>query len=287
MKKLLHEPLVHFLLLGLLVFAGFRFASRSEVGEPGQIVVTQAQIESLVTGYTRTWQRRPTTLELEVLIREYIREEVCTREAMALGLDKDDSVIRRRLRQKLEFIFDSVASQVEPTDEELAQYLKTHAKAFHGERQFTFSQVYLDPQKHGESLTRDVAQMLTQLRLAGLKADLSPMGDSLLLEQTFAAVPAGEVSKQFGEKFMTKLVDLPLGEWSGPIESGYGVHLVLVTQRSDGEMRALAEVRDTVRRDWLNAQRSETNEKFYQALLKRYTVTIEDPRLAFAGKAAR
>jgi parvulin-like peptidyl-prolyl cis-trans isomerase-like protein len=284
MKKLLHEPLVHFLLLGLLVFAGFKFTSRNEAGEPGKIVVTQAQVESLVTGYTRTWQRPPTNLELEGLIREYIREEVCTREALALGLDKDDSVIRRRLRQKLEFISDSVASQAEPTDGELQRYLQAHADNFRGERQFTFSQVYLDPQKHGENLTRDVNQLLAQLRLTGSQPDLSKLGDSLLLEQNFEGIPVGEVSKQFGEKFAAKLVELPVGEWSGPIESGYGLHLVLVTDRKDGSLPALTDVRETVKRDWINAQRSETNEKFYQALLKRYTVTVEDPRLAFAEK---
>ena len=284
MKKLLHEPLVHFLLLGLLVFAGFKFTSRNEVGEPGKIVVTQAQVESLVNGFSRTWQRPPTTLELEGLIREYIREEVCTREALALGLDKDDSVIRRRLRQKLEFISDSVASQADPTEEQLQQYLQAHANSFRGERQFTFSQVYLDPQKHGENLTRDINQMLAELRLAGSKPDISKMGDSLLLEQNFEAVPVGEVSKQFGEKFAAKLAELPAGEWSGPIESGYGLHLVIVNDRKDGSVPALADVRETVKRDWVNAQRSETNEKFYQALLRRYTVTIEDPRLAFAEK---
>ena len=283
MKKLLHEPLVHFLLLGLLVFAGFRFTSRNEAGEPGKIVVTQAQVESLVTGFTRTWQRPPTNLELEGLIREYIREEVCTREALALGLDKDDSVIRRRLRQKLEFISDSVAAQAEPTDEQLREYLHAHAEGFRGQRQFTFSQVYLDPQKHGENLSRDINQLLAQLRLAGSRPDLSKLGDSLLLEQSFEAVSVGEVSKQFGEKFAAKLVELPVGEWRGPIESGYGLHLVIVTERKDGSLPALADVRETVKRDWVNAQRSETNEKFYQALLKRYTVTIEDPRLAFAG----
>ena len=283
MKKLLHEPLVHFLLLGLLVFAGFKFTSRNDAGEPGKIVVNQAQVESLVNGFTRTWQRPPTTLELEGLIREYIREEVCTREALALGLDKDDSVIRRRLRQKLEFISDSVASQAEPTDEALEKYLQTHADNFRAQRQFTFSQVYLDPQKHGENLSRDVDQLLGQLRLAGSRPDLSKLGDSLLLEQDFAAVSVGEVSKQFGEKFAAKLVELPIGEWSGPIESGYGLHLVFVNERKDGSLPALADVRETVKRDWVNAQRSETNEKFYQALLKRYTVTIEDPRLAFAG----
>jgi len=283
MKKLLREPLVHFLLLGLLVFAGFKFTSRSDAGEPGKIVVTQAQVESLVTGFTRTWQRPPTNLELEGLIREHIREEVCTREALALGLDKDDSVIRRRLRQKLEFISDSVASQAEPTDEALEKYLQAHPENFRAQRQFTFSQVYLDPQKHGENLSRDVDQLLGQLRLAESRPDLSKLGDSLLLEQDFEAVSGGEVSKQFGEKFAAKLVELPVGEWSGPVESGYGLHLVIVTERKDGSLPALADVRETVKRDWVNAQRSETNEKFYQALLKRYTVTIEDPRLAFAG----
>lgn len=287
MKKLLHEPLVHFLLLGLIVFAGFKLTSRNGAGEPGKIVVTQAQVESLVTGFTRTWQRPPTNLELEGLIREYIREEVCTREALALGLDKDDSVIRRRLRQKLEFISDSVASQADPTDEQLQKYLQTHAESFRGERQFTFSQVYIDPQKHGENLTRDINQMLAALRLAGSKPDLSKMGDSFLLEQNFEALTVGEVSKQFGEKFAANLADLPVGEWSGPIESGYGLHLVLVTDRRDGSAPALAEVRETVKRDWINAQRAETNEKFYQALLKRYTVTVEDPRLAFAEKDPR
>ena len=287
MKKLLHEPLVHFLLLGFVVFAGFRFTSRNDAGEPGKIVVTQAQVESLVNGFTRTWQRPPTNLELEGLVREYIREEVSTREALALGLDKDDSVIRRRLRQKLEFVSDSVASQAEPTDEALQKYLQDHRESFRAQRQFTFSQVYLDPQKHGENLNRDVNQLLAQLRLAGSRPDLSKLGDSLLIEQDFEAVPVGEVSKQFGEKFAAKLVELPVGEWSGPIESGYGVHLVIVSERKEGSLPELADVRETVKRDWVNAQRSETNEKFYQALLKRYTVTIEDPRLAFAGSDQR
>jgi hypothetical protein len=287
MKKLLHEPLVHFLLLGFLVFAGFRFASRNEAGEPGKIVVTQAQVESLANGFSRTWQRPPTNLELEGLVREYIREEVCTREALALGLDKDDSVIRRRLRQKLEFISDSVASQADPTDEALQKYLQAHAESFRGQRQLTFSQVYLDPQKHGENLGRDISQLLAQLRLAGSRPDLSKLGDSLLLEQDFEGVSVGEVSKQFGEKFAAKLVDLPIGEWTGPIESGYGLHLVIINERQDGSLPALADVRESVKRDWVNAQRSETNEKFYQALLKRYTVAIEDSRLAFAGTNQR
>lgn len=284
MKKFLHEPLVHFLFLGFLVFAGFKILAGNETSEPGKIVVTQAQIESLVTGFTRTWQRPPTTLELEGLIREHIREEVCTREAIALGLDRDDSIIRRRLRQKLEFISDNVASQAEPTDEQLQKYLEGHPDNYRTERRFTFTQVFLDPQKHGGNLAHDTNQMLAELRLGGNNPDVWKMGDSRLLEPTYEAITASEISKQFGEAFSTKLVDLPIGEWSGPVESAYGIHLVLLADRKDESLPPLGEVREAVKRDWLNSQRSETNEKLYQALLQRYTVTVEDPRLAFVEK---
>jgi parvulin-like peptidyl-prolyl isomerase len=286
MKKLLHEPLVHFILLGALVFTGFKFFSKNESNPPGAIVVTQGKIESLVTGFTRTWQRPPTREELNGLIRDYVREEVCAREAMALGLDKEDTVIRRRLRQKLEFISESVAAQANPTDAELQKYLEAHREKFRRERQFTFRQVYLDPQRHGINLNRDAAQLLIQLQQAGNDSNISVFGDPFLLDQEYKRVPTGEVSKQFGEKFAATLGDLPVGQWQGPIESGYGTHLVLILDRDEGRMPVLKEVRDAVKIEWSNAQRSETNEKFYEALLKRYTVTIEDSLYAKSVRGA-
>lgn len=286
MKKLLHEPLVHFMLLGVLVFTGFKFFSKNESNPPDTIVVTQGKIESLVTGFTRTWQRPPTREELNGLIRDYVREEVCAREAMALGLDKEDTVIRRRLRQKLEFISESVAAQANPTEAELQQYLEVHREKFRSELQLTFRQVYLDPQRHGINLNRDAAQLLIQLQQAGTDSDISVSGDPFLLDQEYKGVPAGEVSKQFGEKFAARLGDLPVGQWQGPIESGYGTHLVLILDRDEGRMPVLKEVRDAVKLEWSNAQRSETNEKFYEALLKRYTVTIEDSLYAKSVRGA-
>lgn len=286
MKKLLHEPLVHFMLLGVLVFTGFKFFSKNESNPPDTIVVTQGKIESLVTGFTRTWQRPPTREELNGLIRDYVREEVCAREAMALGLDKEDTVIRRRLRQKLEFISESVAAQANPTEAELQQYLEAHREKFRSELQLTFRQVYLDPQRHGINLNRDAAQLLIQLQQAGTDSDISVSGDPFLLDQEYKRVPAGEVSKQFGEKFAARLGDLPVGQWQGPIESGYGTHLVLILDRDEGRMPVLKEVRDAVKLEWSNAQRSETNEKFYEALLKRYTVTIEDSLYAKSVRGA-
>jgi hypothetical protein len=209
------------------------------------------------------------------MVRERVREEVYYREAMAMGLDKDDTVIRRRLRQKMEFISDDIAAQKEPTDEELNTYLQTHIDMFRLEPRFSFSQVYLNPEKHGNNLDRDSAQLLIQLNQSDNATDPASQGDPLMMQQQFVALPASEVAKLFGEQFAAKLSELVPGQWQGPVESGYGVHLVLVSERSEERLPTLAEVRDSVRREWDNARRLEANEKFYQELLKRYTVTIE------------
>ena len=137
--RFLREPLVHFLLLGALIFGAFKIIS-SETIEPGKILITQGRIESLETAFSRTWRRPPTASELEGLIRDYVREEVFAREAVALGLDKDDTIIRRRLRQKLEFVSEDVAAHAEPTDEQLRAYLKEHAGSVSRR-----SQVHLPP----------------------------------------------------------------------------------------------------------------------------------------------
>jgi hypothetical protein len=276
MKKLLREPLVHFLLLGAGLFFVYGLMPKSDRGsESGKIVITQGQIEHLVSGFARARLRPPTADELADLIRDRVREEIYCREAMALGLDKDDTVIRNRLRLKMEFLSADIAAVAEPTDADLNVYLQMHPDSFRVEQRFTFRQVYLNPEKHGADLARDAAQLLAQVRLAGSKADLTAFGDPFLLENEFVAVPASEVTKQFGEKFAAKLGGLVPGQWQGPVESGYGMHLVLVTDRTEAHLPALAEVRDVVQREWANARRLEANDKLYQELLKRYTVSIE------------
>jgi hypothetical protein len=280
MKRILKEPLLHFLLLGAASFAAYGLVSNRTSDEPGKIVITQGQVASMVVGFTRTWQRPPTPEELQGLIRDRVREEVYCREALALGLDKNDIIIRRRLRQKIEFVTDDVVAQAQPTDDELSAYLKAHPDPFRVQRQCTFSQVYLNPEKHGENLARDTAQLLAQLNQAGGKADVSALGDSFLLDHKFDALPASEVTKLFGETFAAKLGGLSSSQWQGPVESGYGVHLVFVSQRTEGRLPALMEVRDAVRREWANARRMEANEKLYEAMLKRYVVTIERPQAA-------
>lgn len=140
----------------------------------------------------------------------------------------------------MEFVSDDIAVQREPTDAELTAYLQAHPDKFRVEPRFTFRQVYLNPQKHGSNLAHDAAQLLVQLNQAGDQADLSAMGDALMLEPAFDAVPTSKVEKQFGETFATKLGGLQLGQWQGPVESGYGVHLVKVSARTEGSLPALA-----------------------------------------------
>lgn len=275
MKKILREPLLHFLLIGTAIFAAYGLVSKRSSDEPGKIVISAGQVAAIAEGFTRTWRRPPTQEEIDGLIRDRVQEEVYFRESMALGLDKDDTIIRRRLRQKMEFVTDDVAALAEPTDDELNAYLKAHADTFRVQQRFTFRQVYLNPERHGENLARDTEQLLAQLQHAGDDADVSELGDSFLLEHKFQSLPASEAVKQFGERFAAKLGELPLREWHGPVESGYGLHLVLVSERTEGRVHVLAEARDAVRREWANTRRLESNEKFYQELLKRYTVTIE------------
>jgi hypothetical protein len=275
MRRLLREPLLHFLLLGAALFLAYGLLQRSGGVEPTRIVVTLGQIEQLAAGFAKTWQRPPTSEELAGLVRERVREEVYCREALALGLDSDDTVIRRRLRQKMEFVSDDVAAFAEPTEAELEEYLRAHPDAFRVEPRFTFRQVYLDPQQHAAGLANDAARLLAQLERAGAEADLSTLGDSRMLEPQYADLPASEVGRQFGEPFAKALTGLAPGRWQGPVESGYGVHLVFVRERVEGRLPALAEVREAVRREWDDARRVAANEAFYAELLKRYHVTIE------------
>lgn len=287
MKQVFKEPLLHFLVLGAVLFVVYSVMQKpGQGGEQGKILVTKGQIAHLANGFAQAWRRPPTPEEMAGLVRDRVREEVYAREAIAMGLDKDDTVIRRRLRQKLEFVSEDIVAQAEPTDADLHAYLQAHPEAFRVGPRISFSHVYLSPQRRGRTLKRDAEQLLAQLNRAGAKADASALGDSLMLERSFDALPRGEVAKLFGENFAEKLGGLAPGRWQGPVESGYGVHLVLVNERIEGGMPALAEARDAVRREWANARRLEANEALYQQLLKRYTVTIEglEPEKLAVGK---
>jgi hypothetical protein len=273
--RLIREPLFHFLILGAAIFAVHGLITRHQTDRPGEIVVTQPSIENLVTGFTRTWQRPPTEDELHGLVRDYIREEAAYREALALGLDRDDMIVRRRLQQKLEFVSDDLATRVEPTDAELQSFLKAHRGEFQTEPLYSFRQIYFNPQGHGANLHRDVARVLDRLQHSDSRVHDADLGDPFLLQDNFEDISLADLKKALGEQFASAISALPIGSWQGPIESGYGAHLVYIAKHADGHLPPFAEVREQVRREYLNAKRREATDKFYNALLSHYSVKIE------------
>ncbi len=272
--RIFKEPLLHFLLLGAGLFLLFGLINNNNdvTDTKEEIVVSQGRIETLKATFNKVWQRPPNEQELQGLINEYIREEVLYREALAMGLDRDDTIVRRRMRQKLEFLSEDLITLSEPTEEELEAFLTEYPDRFRQETRFTFQQVYLNAKKRGVSAEANAESLLIELR-AG--ADVSKAGDLLIVEQRFEKSREGEVARTMGKQFLEALQGMSVGEWQGPIVSGFGFHLVQITERIDGLVPELYEIRDAVVREWLAMKRKETNEAFYKGLLEQYVVTME------------
>lgn len=285
MRKLLREPLLHFMLLGFALFLLHGWMAGPGGGSGKGIVITQGRIEQLAAGFARMHQRAPVASELEALIDDAIREEIFYREAKALGLDQDDTIVRRRLRQKLEFVSEDVVPVAEPTDAQLLGYLQANPGKFRSETRYSLSHVYLNPQRHGQRLAGDTQVLLAELQRVGATADASKLGDAFLLEHRFQSVTASELVRLFGAGFETALRTLPTGEWQGPVPSGYGAHLVFVDRRDDGRVAALELVREEARREWIHDQRQQANGRFYADLRKRYEVTVERPTASGGASA--
>jgi hypothetical protein len=232
MKHWLTEPLLHFLLLGFAIFGAYRLLGPDEQ-PPSSIVVTAGIINGQIESFSRTWLRPPTPQEVEELIREYVREEVYYREGMALGLDRDDTVIRRRLKQKLEFVAEAQGIASEPTDDDLRAYLEQRRDAYRTDARLSFVHVFLNVERRGDVVAQDAARLLAGLRSSDEAIDPAALGDPTMLERQFEDVPLRDVAAQFGDGFADRVAQLPAGQWQGPIESAYGVHLVLVGARTD------------------------------------------------------
>ena len=282
LKSLLREPLVHFLLLGAALF-GLDAWLRPSVAPAatGEIVVNEARVRNLAQNFARTWQRPPTREEIDGLVESYVREEVMVREALALGLDRDDTIIRRRLQQKVEFVSDEAAALAKPGDEELAAYLAAHADAFRTDPRVTFEQVYLDPAKRPATLDADAKRLLDALNSAKGSPDVARAGDRLmLLEPRYENATQTDLARLFGDEFAEAVLKQPTGRWAGPVRSGYGVHLVRIEALVPGGTPDLADVRPLVEREWSNARRQELSKAFYDRLRAKYKVTVQMPPAA-------
>ena len=281
MRRFFTEPLVHFVLLGAALYAASFFVPGGNTDAPGdkEIVVSAGKIEQLTALFARTWQRPPTQGELEGIVNDFIREEAAYREGLALGLDRDDTIIRRRLRQKLDFIAEDLAARAQPDDATLTAYLTEHADDFRISPQLTFLQIYLNPEKRGEQLADDARELINRLN-DNPTLDIAELGDRILLEPGYVGLSERDIARLFGQAFASEIIELEPGAWQGPVQSGYGMHLVRIDERIEGRIPELDEVRDVVRREWENTRRIEALEQFYSDILKRYQITIEWPQAA-------
>jgi len=255
LKRWAREPLVHFLALGALLFLVFHLWGSS----PQRIVITPGQVRTLAEGFQRVWQRPPTEDELKHLVDEQVRAEIAAREAAAIGLDRDDIVIQRRLRQKLEFLADESVDAAPPTEAELQAYLDAHAAQFRAETEVAFRQVYFK--------SVDAAR-------AALAAgdDPSARGERIMLPEDVALSPRSDIARRFGGEFAAQLDKLPIDRWAGPVRSGYGAHLVLVRERKAGRLPALAEIRPQVERELQAQRRRQALDAMYGRLREKYEV---------------
>jgi len=276
--RFLRDPLIHFLVLGAGIFMVYSVVNGTAGPPVDRIVIDETQALRLADQFQRTWMHLPTRQELQGLAEDFVKEEILYREAQALGLDQDDLVIRRRLRQKMEFLNADLAEPQAPTDTQLQAYLDANQDRFRRPDRFSLQQVYLNPNKPSGDVKQAAAELLARLNTdPALAADLKLIGDATMLPAQLDAVTRREVANTFGLGFAKDIKNMPMGRWSGPYESSYGLHLVRITRREADGLPAMAEIRPILEREWYAERRKEANERFYRALRARYDVEIRLP----------
>jgi PPIC-type PPIASE domain len=285
-KGLLREPLLHFLVLGAALFGLYGLVGKKEAEAPAKVVISAERVANVADRFARTWRRAPTQQELQGLVEEEIRDEVFYREGRAAGLDRDDFLIRRRVRQKMEFLAEDMAA-AEATDEQLAAYLASNSERFRTDDRLTFHHVFLSASRRGSALEGDASKISATLVGTNGTAEAAVIGDPFLLGETFRQMPQRDIARTFGEGFGTQLSAVEPGRWQGPIPSGFGTHFVLIDERTQGVLPPLSTVRDAVQREWLNARRIEAESKLYRTLRDRYEIVVEKPSRTVASEAKR
>jgi len=272
-RRGLHEPLVHFLLAGLAVFAFSALRDQPVDPESRTITISEAQVTRLAANWQSAWRRPPSAQELDALIRDHVKEEVYYREARRLGLHEDDPIIRRRLRAKMEFLAEAEAENAAPTDAALQAWIARNPARYTNDARFSFDQIYLG-QIGGKTLASRAGGLQQQLRSG---ADWTVFGVRISLPRTIERADRAGIARQFGDDFAAELAQLPVGAWQGPVASGFGQHLVRVRTVQPGAMPPLAELRQVATNDWRAATRTAREGRAYQVLLDGYSIRIARP----------
>jgi len=277
-SRLVKEPLFHFLILGLAIYVGYAWLNPGDDSDSEQVIrVGEGERAWMQTSFEKRWKRPPTAEELAGLTKEYVRETAFYREALAMGLDQDDTIVRRRLAQKLEFLVQDLIDVKPPTDAELEAYFEAHREDYRQPELITFTHAFVDPDKWGNETTSRAATVLEGLKKAGdPTGGAKELGDTFMLQLYYPERTEADISKLFGGGFARSVGELDVGAWQGPVLSGYGVHLVYVHARETFPEPAFANVRDRVAQDWEAAKREELNQEYRDRLLEKYTIVIED-----------
>ena len=279
MKRLLREPLLHFLLIGALLFAVFQFVRPATKATPSskQIQLSLDDLARMALLFQSQWKREPTAPELERLMETRVQTEVLYREALAMGLDKDDEIVKRRMAQKMQFLAEDTA-QREPTTAELKSWYAKNSDKFAMPTHVSFRHLYFSPDRRAAHTHDDAVKALAQI--AGQTEDAKLPGslaDPFMFQEYYRDRGTDFLGKEFGPQFALAVAKLPIGSWQGPIESGFGWHLVFVESAIPGHVPDFAEVEPDLKTAWLSEQKALAWEKAYQELRVKYTVLLPKP----------
>ena len=289
----LREPLLHFLVVGLALFSAYRalHPERAQPDTSRKIVLTADEVRQLGMAWTAQGRAAPTREEMRSLVEDRIREEVLYREALAAGLDQGDTIVRRRLAQKMDFLTEDVAALREPTRDELRAWFAQNAARFTRPARASFRHLYFSPDRRGGHTRTDAERALA--RVAGRPADTQgalALADPFMFQDYYGDRSFDQLATSFGPAFARALFAVAPGTWQGPIESGYGWHLVFVDSITPSRIPDYAEVEPDVRSAWLAAQREERKRVAYDAMRARYEVVLPEDgaaELANQGSAER
>ncbi|MBN8511084.1 MAG: peptidyl-prolyl cis-trans isomerase [Burkholderiales bacterium] len=289
MKRLLHEPLLHFVLLGALLFGLYSLwpAGRDRPASSHEIRLSLDELNQLVQLFQSQWRRPPTPQELRQLVENKVQQEVLYREALALGLDKDDEIVKRRMAQKMQFLAEDVAAAREPSADELRRWFDARRERFAQPPRLSLRHLYFSTDRRGARAQADAQAALE--RLAGQPQDAplaATLADAFMFQDHYRDRTPEFLAKEFGPAFAQAVARLPPGTWQGPVASGLGWHLVFVDTVVPGRVPAFEAVEGEVKQAWLAEQKAQAWRKAYQDLRAKYTVLLPGPPEAAAPKAA-
>ena len=272
-RNLMREPLAHFLVAGMLVFIVASWRGAPVDPAERTITIDEARVNWLASQFTQTWQRSPNPAEIDQLIREYVKEEVYYREALRMGLDQDDPIVRRRMRAKMEFLAASAVESETPDEATLQRWFDQNKKRYTRDALYSFDQIYLGAAD--DPGARERADALMPRLKAG--AAFEGIGIPISLPATLEGAGQARIENDFGPDFAAALPAMKSDNWQGPIASGFGLHLVRVRAVAAGRVPPLADIRQQVENDWRTATREAREAAAYQALLDGYRVRIAKP----------